>query len=382
MESDKPSVLYFSPSEQLYGGAEVCMLQAFQILKSELGSCVGIFPQPGPLPAQLQTLKMDCRFLPGKYLGEGEFFKLWRACFQLSETLRPTPTPTLIHTNSKIIFYLPLYWSLLMGRPLIIHWRDLDIESGHVFYLNLFRSRIRVVAVSQAVARALQAAGVKAPVEVIYDAVRPEFLVDPAPATIHKTKKDLGLPPAAFVLGMTGRLASWKGHEIAVRALKQLNDPKIVLLLAGEETCVHRPNYPAELRQLVRDLGLQVQVRFLGHRADIRDIVACCDVVLAPSRHEPFGMVVLEAMAQAKPVIATRAGGIPEMMQDGEHGFLIEIDDGIGLAKSIRALQADAALRQQFGQTARLRVSANFSNNEYKTKILKIYQQRQPAGSR
>ena len=148
-----------------------------------------------------------------------------------------------------------------------------------------------------------------------------------------------------------------------------------MLLLAGEESCVHRPNYPSELRHLVRELGLQVQVRFLGHRSDIRDIVAACDVVLAPSRYEPFGMVVLEAMAQAKPVIATRAGGIPEMIEHGQHGLLIPVDDQSVLADSIRQLIEQPDYRLQLGRQAQQRVSEQFSAEAYKLKMMQLYQQ-------
>ena len=146
-----------------------------------------------------------------------------------------------------------------------------------------------------------------------------------APLRWHRLEHDpeKGIP----VFGIT----PWKGQREAVETLDALRreHPRALLLVVGEAKFVARATrydniaYMAELRQLVRDRGLEPHVRWLGERSDVAEILAAVDIVLVPSWAEPFGRVVVEGMAMGCLVAATAVGGPAEIITDGVDGVLL-----------------------------------------------------------
>lgn len=141
----------------------------------------------------------------------------------------------------------------------------------------------------------------------------------------------LGLDPSASLVGVIAQITPWKGQHTAVRALASARRlvPEAELVLAGETKFVARGTrydnraYFDALTREIADLGLQDAVRFLGQRDDVARVMTALDVVLIPSTEEPFGLVMLEAMAAGTPVVATDIGGPPEIIVDGENGRLV-----------------------------------------------------------
>jgi glycosyltransferase involved in cell wall biosynthesis len=107
------------------------------------------------------------------------------------------------------------------------------------------------------------------------------------------------------------------------------------------------------LRELTSSLDLQDAVDFLDPRDDIREVLAAADVVAAPSLSEGFGLSVVEAMAMARPVVATRVGGLLEIVDDGRSGFLVPPADPSALAAALLRVLNDAVLRRELGERAR-----------------------------
>jgi glycosyltransferase involved in cell wall biosynthesis len=141
----------------------------------------------------------------------------------------------------------------------------------------------------------------------------------------------LGLDPSTPLVGVIAQITPWKGQHTAVRALASARRlvPKAELVLAGETKFMaratrydNRAYFDALTREIV-DLGLQDAVRFLGQRDDVARVMTALDVVLIPSTEEPFGLVMLEAMAAGTPVVATDIGGPAEVIVDGENGRLV-----------------------------------------------------------
>jgi glycosyltransferase involved in cell wall biosynthesis len=108
----------------------------------------------------------------------------------------------------------------------------------------------------------------------------------------------------------------------------------------------------------------------------LREAYSACDLFVLPSRSrsEAFGIVLLEAMARSKPIVATHVGGIPYVIRDGETGILVPPLDPTSLAGAISQLLRDPRLRQRMGQAGRKRVLANFTRESVTTQLLKIYQ--------
>jgi glycosyltransferase involved in cell wall biosynthesis len=106
------------------------------------------------------------------------------------------------------------------------------------------------------------------------------------------------------------------------------------------------------------------RIRYIGYRKDVENVYHTADIVVVPSRwQEPLGLINLEAGACRKPVVATRVGGIPEVIEDGMNGYLVESEDVETLAARVTALIADPALRQKMGEEGRARVEQNFTTH-------------------
>lgn len=167
----------------------------------------------------------------------------------------------------------------------------------------------------------------------------------------------LGLKESQLVLGMVARFVKDKGHEVAIDALPHIKHPDTVILLAGDDNnaCAN------ELRRHIASRGLTDQVRFLGQRADVDTIYAACDQMLAPSYREALSLSLIEAAAMSLPLIASRVGGIPEVVEDGLNGLLIPPGDSRALADAINSLQENPERRSQMAIAARERFLKLFS---------------------
>lgn len=158
----------------------------------------------------------------------------------------------------------------------------------------------------------------------------------------------LGIGPEVPLALMLGTYEPHKGHEFLLRAWRRVvaQRPEGRLVVAGF-------GYPAQLDHvdgLVSRLGLEASVTLLGFRSDVAAMIADTDVLLLSSQaFESFGLTLVEAMAQGKPVVATTMGGIPEVVGDDEAGFLVPASDDDGFAQRILALFADPALRARKG---------------------------------
>lgn len=157
----------------------------------------------------------------------------------------------------------------------------------------------------------------------------------------------LGVDGDQPVLGLIGRVCRQKGQDTFVDAALRLvgRHPEAVFLMAGdlEDSALHQA-----LAARVAEAGHTDSIRFLGHRTDIAAVYAGLDVVVAPSRWEGFGLMLVEAMAAGKPIVASRAGAIPDIVREGETGTLVPADDVAALADAIDGLLASPARRRAF----------------------------------
>jgi glycosyltransferase involved in cell wall biosynthesis len=242
--------------------------------------------------------------------------------------------PAAAWTGRKLLTHLHIGYHRRSRYALLVHEADL------------------VVGVAEALTRPLLQDGMDpARIATFYNGIDPTRLA-PAPGSLRDR---LGIPAGAVMVGSIGSLILRKGHDVLCRALAMPGLATVHAAIAGSG-----PD-EAEIRAIARSCGVAERVHFLGHMGDPGTLYAGCDLFVLASRGEGLPLVLAEAGHCGLACIATRVGGIPEIVQEGETGLLVEPDDAPGLAAAIGRLAGDPALRHRFGEAARRRVADGFT---------------------
>jgi glycosyltransferase involved in cell wall biosynthesis len=258
----------------------------------------------------------------------------------------------ILHANSAA----PTQWLVPIARgnrlPLLTHLHTDYLRRSR--YVLLLHQADIVIGVSEQVVQALQRDGMSSDrIKVIYNGIDFDRLTERPAVDLRAA---LGVPVDAMLVGAAGSLIARKGYDLLLRALASLSGttpPHLVIAGSGPEE--------AALHNLAAELGLGGRVHFLGYHRDVADVHASCDIFCGPSRAEAFGLVFAEAGYFGRPVVATRVGGIPEVVRDGETGLLVPPDDIDALAGAIGRLAASPELRHRLGEAGRQRAESMFS---------------------
>jgi glycosyltransferase involved in cell wall biosynthesis len=181
------------------------------------------------------------------------------------------------------------------------------------------------------------------------------------------------------ILLSVGRLVHEKAYEILIQAIQLVvqDYPDVVLVIAGSGILRD------ELQSSIDALHLADKIRLLGDRQDIADLMTNADIYVMPSRSEGMPIALLEAMGSGLPVIATRVGGLGEVVEDRSQGILVPAEDPQELAKAILELLRDPALRSQLGRNARRRVEERYTTErmcrQYEKVITDLYREKKQA---
>lgn len=186
----------------------------------------------------------------------------------------------------------------------------------------------------------------------IYDGIDPSRFAGPFDPI--EIKKKLQIPAESKVIGILGNVRYWKGQKYFIEGFKSLAPiyRNLYGLIIGGWSEVDQ-EYLHDLRKTIRDAGLEDRILFLGYRNDAPALLSILDVfVHASISPEPFGMVLLEAMAAKTPVIATKFGGPLEILDGGEFGTLVPPEDGEAIARECRRYLSDEAYRKDMVEKA------------------------------
>jgi len=281
--------------------------------------------------------------------------------------------PDIVHLGNSIKANLDGVVAARWARvPVLAH------EKGLVGYGPLERFWARgidcCVCMTDAVRRHLVSQGVRPRrLAVVHDGLDlARFRPARDPATV---RTELGLDADQPAIGMAVNIQPWKGQDVTLRAVAALAEefPDLVCVLAGGVVRGAEP-FAAALDEFVHARRLGGRVRFLGPRSDIPDLLSALDVVVHASvLPEPFGRILIEAMALGKPVVASNAGGVPEIVVDGRTGVLVPPRDHGALAHALGTLLRDPARRARMGAEARARVREHFSVERFARAMQGIY---------
>lgn len=196
------------------------------------------------------------------------------------------------------------------------------------------------------------------------------------PPRPHDLRAELGWDPGAVVVGHFARLQRWKGGADFLTAAADVGrrHPEARFVVVGGALYGLEPDEPTHLARLAGALGLGDRVRFLGHREDALALMAACDVVVhCSTRPEPFGMVVLEAMALGRAVIASSAGAPPELIDHGRTGLLATPARPVELAAALHRLVSTPRLRRALGTAAQAKVERDWTARVMAERFAHLY---------
>lgn len=283
--------------------------------------------------------------------------------------------PNIVHTHLGSSDCLGALAARSLGLPAVstIHamaWGHGARDRAHLA-LSAFCRRHgadRVIAVSESSRRAYLARGWDTPARVV--TIHNGIDVTPALGTGAAVRQELGLTPDDLVLGMVSALRPEKGHDVAIAAVAQLlaRFPRLRLLIVGQ----------GPERDRIARLGAPLGDRVImaGMRTDVMSMFDAVDVCLHPSRADAFPTTLIEAMAASVPVVTTKVGGIPEMIEAGQSGILVSPPPTADhLARALTPVLTDPQLRQRLGEAGRERYARQFRGDLWLARTRALYDQ-------
>jgi len=293
--------------------------------------------------------------------------KALKSAFRLSRIIKDEGVDV-IHAHTRVSQVAALLASKMSGVPFV--------TTCHGYFKKRLRGvvdtwGVRVIAISDAVQTHLVddlgvAAGRTA---LIYSGVdTSRFAEDYSPERVREARESLGLKNAPTV-GTIGRLSSVKGQKFFVEAMKPIlagrPDAQAMLLGDGDEE--------APLKTLAESLGVAGAVRFYDSCADTRAFLAAMDVFVFPSIKEGLGIALLEALASGKACVASRIGGISDIIRDGYNGVLVDVGDSKAIGAAVLKLLADDTLRTEMGVRGRALVREKFTLDGMADNMARLY---------
>ena len=292
--------------------------------------------------------------------------------------------PDILHTHTAKAGTVGRVAALLAGRrkpPIVVHTFHGHVLRGYfgpvrsLFFRLLERWLARgttaLVAVSPQVRDDLVSLGV-APAE-RFVVIRLGIELDERVAGPQngrlESRRYLGIPPDRFAVGWIGRMTAVKRTDDVLVAFKQLRD-------AGVDACLCMVGDGPDRVQLERrahELGVVKETLFLGYQEDVAPFYAAFDALVLPSSNEGTPVSAIEALAAGRPVVATRVGGVPDVVQEGEDGFLVEPGATGELADRLARLAGDPELRERMGRAGRERVVPRYAVERLVDDVDRLY---------
>jgi glycosyltransferase involved in cell wall biosynthesis len=389
MESIGPQpILVVHNNNDLYGGDKILLELLRRLDRSSFVPFV-VLPADtrhiNRFSPELDKLGIEYRFVPLGILRR-RYFKLWRlprfafevlaGVWALLRIIRERKI-ALVHTNTNTILAGAIAaWVARLPHIWSIH--ELVLEPNSVrktLHFLIPRLATRVVTVSRAVRD-----------HMLQDAPqfvgRFEFILggidlDPflAAAGREQVRQEWGVRDDELLVGMAGRVTRWKGQSVFAETAKLIlakhANVKFAAVGGVFDTDIF---YMDRFKEQVHDLGIESRFIIQDFRADMPNVFSAFDIFVLPSTlPEPFGLVVIEAMASGKPVVATAPGGPSETVVDGETGYLVRPSDPQGTASAVEKLLVDPIKRSRMGEAARKRACEIFALPRYVKEFEDLY---------
>ncbi|MBB2149785.1 glycosyltransferase family 4 protein [Pedobacter gandavensis] len=344
-----------------------------------------ILPRNGPLVNELEKLKveiifMDLSLLSKTYLLKLQWGKIIFPLFSFSSKKKLFDQYDVVYVNTSVIldFYL---LAPFLKQMKIIHIREIPngiLSKVLSFFLKC--SKAKIIFNSQST---LNSFSPLAQSLVIHNAFEGFAKIEQQESIPVDSKNELrslangnpttgiereevaseinALKKEALKILLIGRINSWKGQDFAIEALAEMPDAPVLLRIVGS-TSAGNEDMVLDLKKKVNQLGLSDKVEFMDFVSDTAEVYSWSDVAIVPStKPEPFGRIAIEAMSLSKPVIAANHGGLPEIIEHGQSGFLFEPSNKTDFIHAISKYIADPDLLREHGENAKKVYEEKFS---------------------
>ncbi len=372
-------IILFAVGSLVLGGSEKQMALLIKHLDQLNFNCHLFVLQPfGPIKNFLRTTNV--KIYDGGYLSEksaiAKTLLLLRAQLRLCRVIRKI-RPDIIHAYLPLTNFMGSVAGRILKVPLIITSKRAlgthqdRYRGSRIFDIASFRLSNWVTVNSKAVGEDTikRDRGNADKIRLIYNGVK---LTEFASGNFkrRKIREALHLDPDKKIIITLANLIPYKGHIDLLKAAALVSEqlPDNLFLLVGEDRGVR-----SNLVKLAQKLGIVNHILFMDRRDDISDLMAASDISVLPSHEEGFSNVVLESMAAGLPVVATRVGGNPEAIIDGQTGWLVPPKQPEELALKIIDLLNDPIKAGEWGETGRHRVKQNFSYKRMVDEYIKLY---------
>jgi glycosyltransferase involved in cell wall biosynthesis len=343
------TVLVVSNHGEIVGGGEISLLGFLMKLDRSEWVPIAVVPSEGVVSARCRAMGIETHVVPFPRLSRPGVSML-RSVSMLTGLIRQTGVRLLHANGSRAMFYAGLA-GRIKRRPVLWHVRI--AERDRLLDRFLARLACRIIVCSRAVGCRFDWA-TPGKVQCVYNGVDLTEFSPRQPA--QALRQSLALSRNGPVVMSVGRFVHFKGYahllETAYLVRKAMPEVQWVLVGDGE--------LKGTLEAQCRRLGLAEDVHFLGWRDDIPELLALCNLFVLPSLGEHFGRVLIEAMAMEKAVVATDAGGVPEVVVHGETGLLVPPGQPKEMADAVVDIVKDPARAARLGKAGRKRVEAEF----------------------
>lgn len=390
----KPRVLFVESSmDGTVGGSHISLLHLVRGIRKHGFEPAVVFYSSHELLSSFRSLAISVHLIPGRAAWKSKtsglsfvvqiansvavrvFFVY--SFFRFLVLLRKAKID-IVHLNNSV-FDPTGAWLLaakLLGKPCVVH------ERGWPVTTTWLRRRLalrydQIICISDAVRRNLLSLNL-GPLNLVTIHNGVDVNSAGSPKATELVRAEFHLEPNCRLVGVVGNIQPWKGHDVVIRAIAAIKPefPDLVCLIVGDVSKGLDPNfeYYLSLRKLIADSGLEKNIVLTGFRKDVANYMTAMEIVIHSSvEPEPFGRVLIEAMVARKPLVATNAGGVPEIVRDGVTGYLVAPGSVSQMASKIAILLRDSDLRLQMGRRGHETVVDKFDIELTSSAIANVY---------
>jgi L-malate glycosyltransferase len=380
-------VLYVDAYPKFGGGQQVLYFMASTVNRKLYDPIVAM-PPNNPLKEQLQREGVRCvalDFVESNYtmpsllrpitlLTTGA--SIVRVVTQIIRLARQEGVD-FIHANSAVAGVHSIPAAALLGLPCVVHSHDFNTAqvTNRLLTSLMHYKRSAMIFVSRVLAIHYKPSEQSYPYSVIHNAVD-STVYHPDPNARSELLEELGLPHDSFLIGGVGRIERWKGFDLVIKAFARIaaRHPHARLVIVGDVIFDRLKDYKLELSELARRLGVEDKVTFTGFRSDIPRVMAGIDLLVhCPIDREGFPMIMIEAMASARPIVTVPSGGTVEQVFDGVNGLLAPTGDVEAIAKSMSRMIEDPQMAKRMGEVGLLMFQKDLTVEKFASRIERFY---------